>query len=158
MNLATELGALFRRDITRLAQELRALPEDGPLWTKPPGVGNSIGNLVLHLEGNLREYIGRQLGGVTYTRQRDLEFSQTGLNPHDLRTRMDALIAIIPDIVAALPDAELERIYPEKHHGRSLSTAQFLMSVHGHLNYHLGQIDYLRRILTGGGAVDFAQL
>lgn len=158
MNLATELGALFRRDITRLAQELRALPEDGPLWTKPPGVGNSIGNLVLHLEGNLREYIGRQLGGVTYTRQRDLEFSQTGLNPHDLRTRMDALIAIMPDIVAALPDAELERIYPEKHHGRSLSTAQFLMSVHGHLNYHLGQIDYLRRILTGGGAVDFAQL
>ncbi len=55
-----ELAALFRRDLTRLAQELRAIPGDGALWTKPPGVSNSIGNLVLHLEGNLREYIGRQ--------------------------------------------------------------------------------------------------
>lgn len=158
MSIAHELAALFRRDITRLAQELRALPEDGPLWTKPPGVSNSIGNLVLHLEGNLREYIGRQLGAVAYTRQRNLEFSGTGVPLGDLCARVDALVAIIPDIVAALPDADLERIYPEKHHGRSISTAQFLMSVHGHLNYHLGQIDYLRRILTGGGAVDFAQL
>ena len=158
MNLATELAALFRRDITRLAQELRAFPEDGPLWTKPPGIGNSIGNLVLHLEGNLREYIGRQLGGVAYTRQRDLEFSGTGLALSDLRAKADALVALIPDIVAALSDADLERLYPEKHHGLSISTAQFLVNLHGHLNYHLGQIDYLRRMLTGGGAVDFAQL
>ena len=59
-----ELAALFRRDLARLAQELRAIPVDGVLWMKPPGVSNPIGNLVLHLEGNLREYIGRQLGGT----------------------------------------------------------------------------------------------
>jgi hypothetical protein len=73
-NAAGELAALFRRDLNRLIQELRAFPSDEKLWAVLPGISNSAGNLILHLEGNLREYIGRQLGGVAYTRQRDLEF------------------------------------------------------------------------------------
>lgn len=154
----TELAALFRRDLTRLAQELRAFPDEGPLWTKPPGIANSIGNLVLHLEGNLREYIGRQLGGVPYQRQRDLEFSQTGLTLDNLRARVEPLATLIPDILAGLSDADLNRLYPEKPFGSPISTAQYLVHVNGHLNYHLGQIDYLRRILTASGAVDFVQL
>jgi uncharacterized damage-inducible protein DinB len=158
MSLGTELAALFRRDLTRLAQELRAFPDDGPLWTKLPGIGNSIGNLVLHLEGNLREYIGRQLGGVPYTRQRDREFSETGLSLHDLRARVEPLSTMIPDILAGLSDADLSRPYPEKPFGGPISTAQYLVHVNGHLNYHLGQIDYLRRILTTTGVVDFVQL
>jgi len=154
----TELAALFRRDLTRLAQELRAFTDDGPLWTKPPGIGNSIGNLVLHLEGNLREYIGRQLGGVPYTRQRDREFSETGLTLNDLRARVEPLATLIPDILACLSEADLNRLYPEEPFNSPISTTQYLVHVNGHLNYHLGQIDYLRRILTTSGAVDFAQL
>ena len=153
-----ELAALFRRDLTRLAQELRAIPGDGALWTKPPGISNSIGNLVLHLEGNLREYIGRQLGGVPYTRQRDLEFSQTGLTLEDLRARVEPLATLIPEILARLSDADLNRLYPEEPFNSPISTAQYLVSLNSHLNYHLGQIDSLRRILTGSGAVDFVQL
>jgi hypothetical protein len=153
-----ELAALFRRDLTRLAQELRAVPGDGALWTKPPGVSNAIGNLVLHLEGNLREYIGRQLGGVPYTRRRDLEFSETGLTIDNLLARVEPLAILIPEIVAGLSDADLNRLYPEEPFNSPISTAQYLVHVHGHLNYHLGQIDYLRRILTGSGAVDFVQL
>src|SRR5665213_3805735 len=94
-----ELAALFRRDLTRLAQELRAIPSDGVLWTKPPGISNSIGNLVLHLEGNLREYIGRQLGGVPYSRHRELEFSETGLPIDTLRARVEPLATLIPEII-----------------------------------------------------------
>jgi hypothetical protein len=153
-----ELAALFRRDLTRLAQELRAIPGDDVLWTKPPGISNSIGNLVLHLEGNLCEYIGRQLGGVSYTRQRGLEFTQSGLMIEDLRARVEALATLIPGIVSGLTDADLNRLYPEEPFGSPISTAQYLVSVHGHLNYHLGQMDYLRRIVTGNGAVDFVQL
>ena len=104
---SAELAALFRRDLTRLAQELRALPEDGALWTKPPGISNPIGNLVLHLEGNLREYIGRQLGGVPYTRQRALEFSQSGLTMADLLARVEPLVTLIPEIVAGLAEADV---------------------------------------------------
>ncbi len=153
-----ELAALFRRDLTRLAQELRAIPGVGVLWTKPPGVSNSIGNLVLHLEGNLREYIGRQLGGVPYTRRRDLEFIETGLHIDNLLARVEPLVTLIPEIVAGLSDTDLNRLYPEEPFNSPISTAQYLVSLNSHLNYHLGQIDYLRRILTGSGAVDFVQL
>ena len=153
-----ELAALFRRDLTRLSQELRAIPDDGVLWTKPAGISNSIGNLVLHLNGNLREYIGRQLGSISYTRQRDLEFSQNGLALEDLRSQIEPLAILIPEIVSGLSDADLDRLYPEEPFNSPISTAQYLVSLNNHLNYHLGQIDYLRRILTGGGAVDFVQL
>jgi hypothetical protein len=153
-----ELAALFRRDLTRLAQELHAVPHDGVLWSKPAGVANSIGNLVLHLEGNLREYIGRQLGGVPYTRERDREFTDTGLTKDSLLARVEPLAILIPEIIARLSDADLKRLYPEEPFNSPISTAQYLVSLNNHLNYHLGQIDYLRRILTGSGAVDFAQL
>ena len=153
-----ELAALFRRDLTRLAQELRAIPGDGVLWTKPPGVSNPIGNLVLHLEGNLREYIGRQLGGVPYSRQREREFTDAGLTLDNLLARVEPLTLLIPEIIGGLSDADLNRVYPEEPFNRPISTAQYLISLNNHLNYHLGQIDYLRRILTSGGAVDFVQL
>jgi DinB superfamily len=153
-----ELAALFKRDLTRLAQELRAIPSDGALWMKPPGISNSIGNLVLHLEGNLREYVGRQLGAVPYARQRDLEFSQTGLPLENLRARVEPLATLIPEIITSLSDADLKRLYPEEPFNSPISTGQYLVSLNCHLNYHLGQIDYLRRILTQGGAVDFVQL
>ncbi len=153
-----ELAALFRRDLTRLVQELRAFPGDGTLWTKPPGISNSIGNLVLHLEGNLREYIGRQLGGVPYSRQREREFTETGLPIDNLLARVEPLAILIPEIIAGVSDEDLNRLYPEEPFNSPISTAQYLVSLNSHLNYHLGQIDYLRRILTSGGAVDFVQL
>jgi uncharacterized damage-inducible protein DinB len=158
VSLATGLAALFRRDLTRLAQELRAFPDDGPLWVKPPGINNSIGTLVLHLEANLRDYIGLQLGGVPYTRERDREFSQTGFSVDDLRARLDSLASTIPEILAGLSEADLGGLYPKKGWSSPVAMAQFLIHLHGHLNYHLGQIDYLRRILTASGAIDFVQL
>jgi len=158
VSLATYLAALFRRDLRRLAQELRAFPDDGPLWVKPPGINNSIGTLVLHLEANLRDYIGLHLGGVPYTRERDREFSQTGLSIDDLRARIDSLASTVPEILAGLSEAELGGMYPKKGWSSPVTMAQFLIHLHGHLNYHLGQIDYLRRILTSAGAIDFVQL
>lgn len=65
MSLKTELSHLFRRDLARLQQEVNAFNDDQGLWLRLPGVENTAGNLVLHLEGNLREFIGRQLGGRT---------------------------------------------------------------------------------------------
>jgi hypothetical protein len=158
MGTAHEIAALFHRDLTRLSQEIQAIPNDSMLWSTAPGVTNSAGNLVLHLEGNLREYIGRQLGGVPYSRQRDLEFGQTGLPAYELLKRVKELCELVPGIVSGLSQAEMEARYPEDALGVPLSTQQFLISLHGHLNYHLGQIDYLRRILTNGSAIEFAGL
>jgi hypothetical protein len=148
MELAHELAALLRRDLTKLVQELRAFPDDQLLWQRAPGVANSAGNLTLHLEGNLREYIGRQLGGIEFKRERPLEFSTTGLPLADIVSCIEQVKEAIPEVVAALSPEALEATYPENVLGVPLSTKQFVIHLLGHLNYHLGQINYLRRILT----------
>ncbi len=152
------LADLFRRDLTRLAQELRAFPDDATLWATVPGITNSAGNLTRHLEGNLRHYIGKQLGGVPYTRMREEEFGGAPLPAADLIRRVDALQPLIPDIVAALTQPQLDAIFPESLWGGERITSQFVFHLYGHLNYHLGQIGYLRRILTSGPSVKFVQL
>jgi hypothetical protein len=156
--LTRELAALFARDLTRLQQEIAAFSGDQALWQAVPGVTNPAGNLVLHLEGNLREYIGRQLGGIAYTRQRGLEFSQQGFTCEDLAARAAQLSATIPGVIASLTEEQLNAEFPERVAGSPLSSRQFLFSIYGHLNYHLGQIDYIRRVLTAGAAVKFATL
>ncbi len=159
MNTATELAALFRRDLTRLMQELEAFPNDQAVWQTQPGVTNSAGNLALHLEGNLREYVGRQLGGVAYVRQRDQEFSGKGVSAADLVARISEVREIVPRAIAALTAAQWDAVAAEKIGGKTVcSNGQFLLHLFGHFSYHLGQIDYLRRMLTSGQAVDFAGL
>jgi hypothetical protein len=155
---ATDLATLFTRDIIRLRQELEAYPDTASLWITGPGVTNAAGTLALHLEGNLREYIGRQLGGIDYTRDRPAEFSTRGVAKADLLARIDAVVTAIPAVVAGLSESALDAPYPEAVLGRTWSTRQFLIHLNGHLNYHLGQIDYLRRLTTGAGAIQLAQV
>ena len=156
--LANELSALFARDIARLIQELQAFPDTESLWTTAPGVTNAAGTLALHLEGNLREYIGRQLGQIAYTRQRPLEFSARGVEQSELIARLDAVKDTIPRVISRLSNSQLDAKYPEAIHGKSITTSQFLMHLLAHLSYHLGQVDYLRRFRTGHGAIDLAAL
>jgi len=156
--LGTELAALFARDIERLIQELRAFPDTASLWKTAPGVTNSAGTLALHLEGNLREYIGRQLGQVAYTRQRPLEFSARDVEQSELIARLDAVQEMIPRLIQGLSPSQLEARYPEAIQGASMSTRQFVIHLLAHLSYHLGQIDYLRRMTTGRGAIELAGL
>jgi hypothetical protein len=152
------LADLFGRDLTRLAQELQAFPDDETLWATVPGVINSAGNLTLHLEGNLRHYIGKQLGCVPYTRAREQEFGGASVPRANLLQRVESLQPLIPNIVASLTQTQLDAIFPESLWGGERVTSQFLLHLYGHLNYHLGQIGYLRRILTGGASVKFVQL
>jgi len=158
MSLAIELAALFRRDIARLVQEVRAFPDDAPLWETRPGVANSAGNLALHLEGNLRDFIGRQLGGVEYTRRRELEFSTKDVPREPLAARLEEVQEIVYGTVAGLTTDQLDEIYPINVLGVELTTRQFLLHLYGHLSFHLGQVDYIRRILTGDGALKFVRL
>jgi hypothetical protein len=158
MSPGDEFAELFRRDLTRLIQELQAFPDDETLWRCLPGVSNPAGNLALHLEGNLREFIGRQLGRVSYQRQRDAEFRSQGVGRVELVKRIEAVRSLIPGVLSGLAEDTLQATHPENVVGAPRSTREVLTSLHGHLNYHLGQIDYLRRILTSGKAVEFAGL
>ena len=86
-----ELAALYARDLTRLVQELRAFPGTSGIWKVAPGIANAAGTLALHLEGNLREYVGRQIGGLAYERDRPLEFSAHGVDQAELVRRIEAV-------------------------------------------------------------------
>ena len=144
MSIAKDLAALFRRDLSRLMQQIEAFPDDETLWQTLPGVSNSAGNLALHLEGNLREYIGRQLGHVPYSRERPLEFSSKGIHKEEISIRLAELRRVIPPIIEGLSPQQMEMEYPEVVLDTAMSTQQFLMHLYGHLNWHLGQIYYLR--------------
>jgi len=156
--ISAELAALFARDLTRVAQELEAFPDEASLWRVAPGVTNSAGNLALHLEGNLREYIGRQLGHVAYSRQRPMEFSKRDVSKATLVARIDEVRDLVTRVVASLPRDTLDAPYPEDVLAVTLTSRQFLVHLYGHLSYHLGQIDYLRRVTTGAGAIHLATL
>jgi uncharacterized damage-inducible protein DinB len=156
--VSNELAALFARDIERLIQELQAFPDTAAVWRTAPGVSNAAGTLALHLEGNLREYVGRQLGGIDYTRDRPLEFSARGVEQAALVARLEAVKAAIPAAIARLTAAQLDAESGEKITGKTTTNRQFLIHLLGHLNYHLGQVDYLRRFATGNGAIELAGL
>lgn len=158
MSLQQDLAGLFRRDLRRLLQELEAFPGDTYLWQTAPGITNPAGNLTLHLEGNLREYIGRELGGVAYQRDRAYEFSAKAMPASGLIARIQAIEELIPTIVVNLTDAQLDAALMGRDDLGMHSQRQFLLHLLGHLQFHLGQIGYLRRVLTAGAAVKFVQL
>jgi hypothetical protein len=153
---ARELATLYARDLTRLRQQVDAFPDTDSLWQVRPGIVNAAGTLVLHLEGNLREYIGRQLGRRAYVRDRAVEFATRGVERAELSRRAAALGTEVPSVLAELTDADLDATFPEDVLGMPMSSRQFLVHLSGHLNYHLGQIDYVRRIVTGHGAIALA--
>ena len=156
--LASELAALFARDLTRLIQELNAFPDTASVWKTAPGVSNAAGTLALHLEGGLRHFIGWHLGKIEYKRDRPLEFSARGVEQAELIMRLEAVKEMVPRVIAGLPEAQLDADFPEVVLDKPLTTRQWLIHLNGHLNYHLGQVDYLRRITTGKGAIDLAGL
>ena len=158
MKLAQEIAALFARDLTRLEQELRAFPDTAALWVVAPGISNAAGTLALHLEGNLREYVGRQLGHLEYTRDRPREFSARGVPQQELVDRVAELRGTIPQVIRGLTPEALAWAHPEPYDGAAISTQQFLVHLLTHFNYHLGQIDYLRRFTSGAGAIELATL
>lgn len=151
-----EISALYARDITRLVQELQSFPDTAALWKTAPGVSNAAGTLALHLEGNLREFIGRQMGQLAFVRNRPLEFSARDVEKAELIARIESVKEAIPGVIAALSDAQLAAIHPELYNGEPITTIKFLVHLNGHLNYHLGQIDYLRRFVTGDPAIELA--
>ena len=147
-----ELATLFARDLARLLRQLDAL-DDARLWQVLPGVTNSAGNLLLHLNGNLREFVGRQLGGVPYVRDRPREFAAAHQSREVMRAELTELASLVPGLIGRMSDARWSEMFPEDVLGEPLTNRQFVTHLYGHLNYHLGQIDYLRRVLTGDGAL-----
>ena len=129
------------------------------LWRVTPGASNSGGTLVLHLLGNLEHFIGAVLGRTGYIRDRDAEFAARGLTRAELHRRIDAAAEAVDATLARLATDQYEAEYPVPVGGRKLATADFLVHLATHLAYHLGQLDYHRRMLVpDAGTVDAMSL
>ncbi len=156
------LRTLFARDIQTLRTELGLYPDDALLWKKVPGFPNTGGNLALHLIGNLRHFIGAQLGGTGYVRDREREFSATGLSRASLQEQAALASAEVEKALSSLDPARLAEPFSLPAYGKSVRTGLFLLHLSTHLAFHLGQLDYHRRVVTsdatGAGAVSLSPL
>lgn len=141
---------LFERDLSKLEEEIAAYDTAAGIWLIPPGIKNPAGNLCLHLCGNLQHYVGAVLGKTGYVRNRDLEFSARDVPMEDLLVLISTTRRITLAVIAGLTAEDLEKIYPEKVLAGTLSTGHFLVHLSTHLNYHLGQINYHRRLTQPG--------
>ena len=155
-SLVGAIGTMMLREMVTLRKEIEAYPSDESLWKVVPGISNSGGTLALHLAGNLQHFIGAVLGGSGYIRNREAEFSVRGLSRGEVMNLVDQATASLTHTFRSLTDEVLGRQYPERVGKVRLTTGDFLVHLEGHLAYHLGQIDYHRRMSTGGGALSGA--
>jgi uncharacterized damage-inducible protein DinB len=150
--LVETIRAMLLRELRALRRQVDAYPTDQQLWVVPVGVPNSAGTLVLHLAGNLQHFIGAHLGKTGYVRQRDLEFSRRDVPRTELHAEIAAAErAIIAGLARVTDDTIDAAFFPEPLAGASVPTSEFLVHLAVHLGYHLGQVDYHRRIVTGDG-------
>lgn len=166
--LTENLAVLFERDILKLKTEINAYADETKLWITIPGTSNSGGNLCLHLLGNLQHYIGALLGGNGYIRNRPEEFSQKDIPVSVINATIDHTIQVVTKTICSLSPEKLNGVYPEKVLDKtftpeflkalqalsprkepddSFTTEYFLLHLLAHLDYHLGQINYHRRIV-----------
>ena len=139
---------LFNRDLNRLHKEIEAYTDEAVLWETAEGITNPAGNLCLHLVGNLNEYIGRQIGRIPYQRNRSLEFSASGISQKELLTLIKNTQEVVEMSLENMKNEQLSDKYPENVLGYDMTVHYFLVHLNGHLNWHLGQINYHRRLLS----------
>ena len=145
--LSEILSELFERDLIKLKSEIEQYPDEADLWKKPGEVPNSAGNLCLHLNGNLQHFIGATLGDTGYVRDREAEFSTTGVPRETMLADIDTTLSVVRSTLAKLTDADLAANYPIEPFGHPMTTGWFLTHLATHLTWHLGQINYHRRVL-----------
>jgi hypothetical protein len=149
MSVQGDYARFIGRDLATVRDQLLAYPDTESIWALPAGLPNSSGTLALHLAGNLRWFIGAQLGGTNYVRDRDAEFALRGLPREELIRNIEAASDEVARTLAQLDDAALDKPFPLEVGGVRLPTGRFIGHLAVHLGYHLGQMDYHRRVVTG---------
>ena len=143
------LSELFERDLNKLKEEINLYKDESYIWDVKGEIKNSAGNLTLHLLGNLNHFIGAILGNSGYVRNRDEEFSDNHVQRTEIIGNIDKTIGIIKSTLLKVSDQQLKKDYPIKvlKNKETMRTEFFLIHLLGHLNYHLGQLNYHRRLI-----------
>ena len=141
------LKILFNRDLKRLINEIEEYNNEVDIWKIKGQINNSAGNLCLHLVGNLNTYIGKELGKTNYIRNRELEFSLMNVPRQELIKKVENTLEIINQTLDNLDEKILATEYPILVFVNKTSTEYLLVHLTSHLTYHLGQINYHRRLI-----------
>jgi DinB superfamily len=136
---------------TAHAARVRELAEplsDAQFWEKPFPFGNSVGHLVLHLTGNLQYYIGAQIAGTGYVRDRPREFADARPpGKSEALARFDEAVAVVVATIGAQSAADWTAAY--RGAGVEARTRlEILVQCASHIQQHIGQMIYLTYQLT----------
>jgi uncharacterized damage-inducible protein DinB len=145
--LTQVLKTLYNRDLDRLRKEIELYSTESKIWCIEKGITNSAGNLCLHLVGNLNTYIGKELGSTGYVRNREQEFSLKDVPRNELLKMIDGTKEMVESTLDGLSSQQLLDEYPVLVYETKMPTGAFLTYLTTHLSYHLGQINYHRRLL-----------
>ena len=138
----------YLRDLSKLREEISLYKNENDLWLLKGDIKNSAGTLALHLVGNLKHFIGAQLGKTGYVRNRDKEFAERNIPTEFILKEIDEVIAILKKVLPTVKDADLEKEFPIEFLGEKRTIGYILLVLATHLNYHLGQVNYHRRMIT----------
>jgi len=137
--------ALFERDLNKVIEEVSLYHKEEDLWKIQGSIANSGGNLILHIVGNLRHFIGHVVGGLDYERKRASEFNSKDIGREELIIGLQLASEEVQNVLKQLTEVQLQEKFPIKVLGYEMTTAYFIAHLYGHLNYHLGQLNYHRR-------------
>jgi uncharacterized damage-inducible protein DinB len=143
MNIAN----FFERDLDKLIEEISLFKNENDIWKTKEGINNSAGNLVVHLLGNLNHFIGKTLGKTDFVRNRDEEFTVKDIPREKLIADLNELKETIKNTLPQLSSEDLKKDFPLQIRNQTFSTENMLTFLLAHLNYHLGQLNYLRRMM-----------
>lgn len=138
---------VFEKMSSHINQCFAELTEE-QVWHRTNDVCNSIGNLVLHLSGNVRQWIGHGVGGLSDIREREKEFSaRGGRSKQEILALFETTVADAVNIIKAVPFERLTaRIKPQN---REVTVLEAILHVAGHLREHTGQIVFATKQFTG---------
>ena len=160
--LSTTIAAVLGRELRAIRRELEAYPDEALIWKAHPALPNVGGTLALHAAGNLLHFFGAVYGNSGYVRDRDAEFSRRDVPREELIGQIDQAIDVVQQTCANMTNAQWDEWYPLPVANRRLRTSEFFVHLASHLAYHLGQLDYHRRVVTGNaqgvGALSPAEL
>ena len=145
--LIETLKSLFDRDLNKLKVEIESYQDEAQLWIIDKNISNSAGNLCLHLVGNINHFIGVQIGKTDYVRNRELEFSLKNVPRTELIQKIEDTNVVVNNALDSVTQNDLEAIYPLVVFEKEMKTEYFLVHLAMHLSYHLGQINYHRRLV-----------
>jgi Protein of unknown function (DUF1572) len=138
----------FLRDLNKVKEEISLYKNDNDLWTVNGDIQNSAGTLILHLLGNLNHFIGAQIGLTGYVRNRDKEFSDRNISREKLIVEIEEVILMVKKVLPTIKDEDFSKEFPVEMYGSVRNTGYILLSLSTHFCYHLGQINYHRRLLA----------